>query len=59
KTASRPMISHGSIIGEAVYFLRARISLLALLLTVLSFILVGAIFFNPGQVPNTFIYSIF
>ncbi|MBT7291283.1 MAG: hypothetical protein HN838_02025, partial [Rhodospirillaceae bacterium] len=48
-----------ALFGEALEFIRIRFSLIALVLTIWAFIMLGAIFFNPGQIPNTFIYSIF
>ena len=64
---SRPEAPLGKITGtrrrsylaEAGQFIQLRFSLIALVLMVVIYIMLGAIFFNPGQIPNTFIYSIF
>ena len=57
--ALEPLMQRPTLLSDALYFLRARLDLLALVLTIIAFIMFGAIFFSPGVVPNTFIYSIF
>lgn len=48
-----------ALLSDTVQFIQARFSLIALILMVISYVMLGAIFFNPGQIPNTFIYSTF
>ena len=44
---------------ELIQFLQARASIISIILILIIFAMFGAIFFNPGQTANTFIYSIF